>query len=375
MTAPRKIKDRPEPKSGILDIHAYVPGKSTGPRPDMAPVKLSSNENILGCSAAARATYLAAAERLNLYPDSTAKGLRAAVAAHFRLEPERLLFGCGSDEIFALLNQTYLEPGDNIVMGQYGFAAYAIGASACQAQVRYAPEPNLRTDVDAMLALVDARTRLVFFANPSNPTGTFITDAEVRRLQEGLPPDVILVIDGAYAEFCTDPAFDVGLNLARQAPNVVVTRTFSKLHGLAALRVGWAYAPQAVAAAMERIRLPFNTSIAAQEAAIVALADTDFQTRSLALIETWRPWLTQQLGGLGLDVTPSQANFLLVGFPAAPDMRNAQAAEAFLAERGYLVRGLTNYGLPGHLRITVGLEEHNRAVIDALADFMRTAKP
>ena len=375
MTAPRTTKDRPEPKSGILDIHAYVPGKSTGSRPDITPVKLSSNENILGCSPRAKAAYVAAAERLNLYPDSTAKALRAAVAEHFRLEPERLLFGCGSDEIFALLNQTYLEPGDNIVMGQYGFAAYAIGANACQAEVRYAPEPQLRTDVDAMLALVDERTRLVFFANPSNPTGTFITDAEVRRLQEGLPRDVILVIDGAYAEFCTDPRFDVGLNLARGCDNVVVTRTFSKLHGLGSQRVGWAYAPGEIVAAIDRIRLPFNTTIGGQEAAIAALTDTDFQQRSLALVETWRPWLTQQLAGLGLAVTPSQANFLLVGFPLAPDPRNAQAAENYLAERGYLVRGLTSYGLPGHLRITIGLEAHNRAVVDALADFMRTTEP
>ncbi len=237
--------------------------------------------------------------------------------------------------------------------------------------MRYADEPKLRTDVDAMLALVDDRTKLVFYANPSNPTGTFITDEEARRLQSGLPPHVILVIDGAYAEFCTEPSFDVGLNLARGCGNVVVTRTFSKLHGLAALRVGWAYAPAAVVAAVDRIRLPFNTTIGAQEAAIVALADEDFQARSLALVETWRPWLTQQLGGLGLDVTPSQANFLLVGFPKAPDGRTAAAAEIFLAERGYLVRGLTNYGLPDHLRITVGLEQHNRDVIAGLAAFMR----
>jgi histidinol-phosphate aminotransferase len=371
MTAPPDIKDRPEPKAGILDITAYVPGKSAGPQPDVVTVKLSSNENILGCSADAKATYLNAAERLNLYPDSKARTLRAAVAGHFHLEPERLIFGCGSDEIFALLNQTYLEPGDNIVMGQYGFAAYAIGARACQGEVRYAPEPQFRTDVDGMLALVDERTRLVFFANPSNPTGTILTDAEVRRLHACLPPDVILVIDGAYAEFCTDPNFDVGLDLARNAPNVVVTRTFSKLHGLAALRVGWAYAPPDVAAAVDRIRLPFNTTIAAQEAAVVALSDFAFQARSVALVETWRPWLTQQLGGLGLEVTPSQANFLLVGFPIAPDARTAQAAEAFLAERGYLVRGLTNYGLPDHLRITIGLEEHNRAVVDILAEFMQ----
>src|SRR5579872_3531303 len=164
-----QIKGRPQPKPGILDITAYVPGKSTSPRPGVVPVKLSSNENILGCCPAAKAAYLAAAERLNLYPDSTSKALRAAVAQHFGLEPERLMFGCGSDELFALINQVYLQPGDNIVMGEYGFAAYAIGARACQAEVRFAAEPQLRTDVDAMLALVDERTRLVFFANPSNP--------------------------------------------------------------------------------------------------------------------------------------------------------------------------------------------------------------
>ncbi|HUO22120.1 MAG TPA: histidinol-phosphate transaminase [Caulobacteraceae bacterium] len=365
------LKDRPQAKPGILDIHAYVPGKSKGPRPDMVPVKLSSNENILGCSPAAKAAAVAAAERLALYPDSTTRALREAVAAQFRLEPDRLLFGCGSDEIFALLNQTYLEPGDNIVMGQYGFAAYAIGAKACQAEVRYADEPGLVTHVDNMLALVDDRTRLVFFANPSNPTGTIISGAEIRRLHAGLRPDVILVVDGAYAEFCTEPGFEDGLDLARTAPNVVVTRTFSKLHGLAALRVGWAYAPAEIVAAVDRIRLPFNTSIAGQDAAIAALADTAFQQGSLDLVQTWRPWLTQQLGGLGLEVTPSQANFLLVRFPVAPDPRTAQAAEAYLAEHGYLVRGLTNYGLPGHLRITIGLEAHNRAVVDLLGAFMR----
>ena len=361
----------PAPKPGILDIVAYVPGKSRGPRADSQPVKLSSNENVLGCSPHAKAAYLDGVERLNLYPDSTAKGLRAAIGERFGLEPERLMFGCGSDEIFALLNQVYLEPGDNIVMGQYGFAAYAIGAAACQGEVRYAAEPQLRTNVDAMLELVDARTRLVFFANPSNPTGTFVTDEEVRRLHAGLPSRVILVIDGAYAEFCTDPRFDVGLTLARASQNVVVTRTFSKIHGLASLRVGWGYAAPGIVAAVDRIRLPFNVGIGGQEAAIAALADEAFQRRSLELVETWRPWLTQQLGGLGLDVTPSQANFILAGFPVTPDPRTAAAAEAYLAEAGYLVRGLTNYGLPGHLRITIGKEEHNRAVVEALAAFMR----
>jgi histidinol-phosphate aminotransferase len=361
----------PTPKPGILDIHAYVPGKSAAPDPAIVPVKLSSNENILGCSPAALAVYQDGAGRLSRYPDSTNADLRKAVAARYRLEPDRLVFGCGSDEIFAVLNQAYLQPGDNIVMGQYGFAAYAIGAQACQAQVRYAEEPQRRTHVDNMLALVDHRTRIVFFANPSNPTGTIISDQEVARLHAGLPANVILVIDGAYAEFCTEPGFSDGLDLARRADNVVVTRTFSKLHGLAALRVGWAYCPAPVAAALDRIRLPFNVNIPAQEVAVAALADQDFQDRSLALVQQWRPWLAQQLGGLGLEVTPSHANFLLVGFPAAPDPRTAAVAEAFLAQRGWLVRGLANYGLPDHLRITIGLEAHNRGVAEALAAFMR----
>jgi histidinol-phosphate aminotransferase len=364
-------KTSPHAKPGILDIEPYVPGKSKVANPNLVPVKMSSNENPLGCSPAALAAFQDTGSRLNRYPDSTNTDLRAALSRHFRLEPERLVFGCGSDEIFALLNQVYLEPGDNIVMGQYGFSAYAIGARASGGQVRYADEPDLTIHVDNMLALVDERTRLVFFANPSNPTGTFLSDEEVRRLHAGLPGDVILVIDGAYCEFTTAPGFSDGIDLARGAANVVVTRTFSKLHGLAALRVGWAYAPAPVVAALDRIRLPFNVVLPGQDAAVAALADQDFQDRSLALVEQWRPWLTQQLGGIGLEVTPSQANFVLAAFPKAPDPRTAAAAEAWLADRGWIVRGVKNYGLPDHLRITIGLEAHNRAVVEALTAFMK----
>jgi histidinol-phosphate aminotransferase len=367
---PRPSTQRPEAKAGILDIQPYVPGKSKLADPSIVPVKLSSNENVLGSSPHAIAAYQEAATRLNVYPDSRNNALRAVIAEHFRLEPERLVFGCGSDEIFAILNQVYLEPGDNIVMGQYGFSAYAIGARACQAEVRFADEPKLTTHVDNMLALVDERTRLVFFANPSNPTGTILPDAEVRRLHAGLPKDVILVIDGAYSEFCAAPEFSDGLDLARTAENVIVTRTFSKLHGLAALRVGWAYGPLHVVEALDRIRLPFNVVLPGQDAAIAALKDEAFQTRSLELVHAWLPWLTQQLAGLGLDVTPSHANFLLVTFPKTVG-KSAAEAEAFLAARGLIVRGVANYGLPDSLRITVGLEEHNRAVVDGLADFLK----
>ena len=362
---------RPLPKPGILEIHAYVPGKSKAEGVEN-PIKLSANENILGSSPLAREAYAGAASELHMYPDSRTTLLRQAVAERYRLEPERLVFGCGSDEVFQLLNQTFLEPGDNIVQGEFAFAAFAIGAYACQAEVKRAREPDFRIDVDELLKCVDDRTRLVFLANPGNPTGTWIPFSEVRRLHEALPPSVVLVLDGAYSEFVTDAAFDDGLDLARTAANVVVTHTFSKLHGLAALRVGWGYAPAEIATAMERIRLPFNTSIPAQRAAVAALGDEDFQRRSVALVDQWRPWLEQQLGGLGLDVVrPSAANFVLVGFPKAPG-RTAVEAEAYLASKGLLVRGVSNYGLSDHLRITIGLEEHNRALIQALADFLKS---
>jgi histidinol-phosphate aminotransferase len=370
MTAPAPLVTlRPEAKAGIAEITPYKPGKSTAEGVS-APVKLSANENILGCSEAAREAYLAAAGDLALYPDGRAGGLREAVARRHDLDPERLILGCGTDEIFALLNQAFLTPGDNIVQGEYGFGAYAIGARANQGEVRRAAERNYRIDVEALLAEVDERTRLMFIANPANPTGTFIGEAELRSLHEALAPQVLLVLDGAYAEFCADPGFTDGLDLAREAANVVVTHTFSKLHGLASLRVGWAYAPLHVAEAVDRIRLPFNTSIAGQRAAVAALADEEFQARSLAHVERWRPWLTQQLGGLGLEIVPSAANFLLIGFPRRAG-KTASEAEAFLARRGLLVRGVGGYGLPDHLRLTIGLEEHNRAVVEALADFLR----
>jgi histidinol-phosphate aminotransferase len=366
----RARASRPLPKPGIMDIHAYVPGKASAPG-ITNPIKLSANENPLGSSPKAHEAYASADASLHVYPDPRTTIVRNAIAETYGLEPERLIFGCGSDEVFALLNQTYLEPGDNIVQGEFGFAAFAIGARACQAEVRCAKEPEYRIDVDELLKCVDDRTRLIFLANPGNPTGTWIPFDEVRRLHQALPPSVLLVLDGAYSEFCLDPTFDDGLELARTAANIVVTHTFSKLHGLAALRIGWGYAPLEVAQAVDRIRLPFNTSIAAQRAAVAALADKDFQKQTIDLNETWRPRLVQQLGGMGLDVIgPSAANFVLVGFPKTAG-KTATDAEAYLSARGLLVRQLLNYGMPDHLRMTIGLEAHNRALIDALADFMR----
>ncbi len=356
----------PAPKPGILDIAPYVGGKSAIAGV-AEPMKLSSNENALGAGQKAREAYGDALKNIHIYPDGRATKLRAAVAEHHGLEPERLIFGNGSDEVFALLNQTYLTAGDNIVCGQYGFLAYQISAKACEAFVKQAPEPGFKAEVDALLEQVDERTKIVYVSNPSNPTGSYNTGEEIRRLHAALPENVLLVIDEAYAEFVTESDWETALPLAKDAPNVVVTRTFSKIHGLGGLRIGFGYAPLAVEQAVDRIRLPFNVSVAGLAAAEAALGDEAHQQASRDLVQTWRPRLTQAIRGFGFDVLPSAGNFVLVMFNDGK--HTAAAANDWLNARGIIVRPVGGYGLPNALRITVGTEDQNRAVIDALSEF------
>jgi histidinol-phosphate aminotransferase len=359
-------QNAPVAKAGILDIAPYVGGKSRI-EGVAEPMKLSSNENALGAGEKAREAYAAAMSHIHMYPDGRAIRLRTAVADHHGLEPERLIFGNGSDEVFALLNQTYLTPGDNIVSGKYGFLAYRISALANQASVKLAPEPDFRLTPEAILAEVDDRTRIVYVSSPSNPTGSYNTAEEIRRLHEGLPPEVLLVIDEAYAEFVAEPDWETSFPLARHSENIVVTRTFSKIHGLGGLRIGFGYAPLTVAEAVDRIRLPFNVSVPGIEAAVAALGDAAHQKASRDLVHAWRPRLTQAIRGFGFDVFPSAGNFVLVRFPDAT--RNAAAANDYLNSKGIIVRPVGGYGLPDCLRITVGTEDQNRAVIDALSEF------
>ena len=356
----------PAPKPGILDIAPYVGGKSSIVG-IAEPMKLSSNENALGAGSKAREAYEAAIKNIHIYPDGRATKLRTAVAEHHGLEPERLIFGNGSDEVFALLNQAYLTPGDNIVTGQYGFLAYRISALGCEAQVKLAPEPGYKAEVDALLAEVDERTRIVYVSNPSNPTGSYNSGEEIRRLHEALPPHIVLVIDEAYAEFVTEADWETAFPLAREAANVVVTRTFSKIHGLGGLRVGFGYAPIGVAEAVDRIRLPFNVSIPGIEAATAALGDEAHQKASREMVQTWRPRLTQAIRGFGFEVLPSAGNFVLILFK--DEKRNAAAASDYLNSKGIIVRPVGGYGIHDGLRITVGTEDQNRAVIDALSEF------
>lgn len=344
----------PVPRAAVRKIGVYVPGKSRAEGVQRV-IKLSANENALGASPKARAAYLAAAEDLHRYPDVRATVLRSAVAKKFGIEPERLIFGVGSDEIFSLACQTFMDPGDNAVQPEFGFAAWRLAVAAADCEMRFAPERDYTVDVDAIIERVDARTKIVFVANPANPTGSFIPFTEVLRLHRALPPETLLILDGAYAEFARGaPGFDAGLGLARSAPNVLMTRTFSKLYGLAGQRIGWGYGTAEVIAALDRVRLPFNTTIPGQAAAVAALDDDAFVDASVAHVDRERAALVTFFGRLGVRSIPSFANFVTLVFDQPEEARRIDAA---LAARGVLVRGLSSYSMPECLRVTVAAAE------------------
>ncbi|MGD9783185.1 MAG: histidinol-phosphate transaminase [Hyphomicrobiaceae bacterium] len=356
------------PRPGVLDIEAYVPGESKLPS-GVKPAKLSSNETPLGPSPKAVEAYKAAAADLERYPDGQATALRTAIAQRYGLDASRIVCGAGSDEILTMLAHAYLGPGDEAIYTEHGFLVYRIAILACGATPVVAPERDLKTDVDAILTCVTDKTRVVFIANPNNPTGTYIPIDEVRRLRAGLRPDILLVLDGAYAEFVQKNDYEAGLELVATTDNTVMTRTFSKIHGLASLRIGWGYCPAAVADALNRIRGPFNLSAPAIAAGAAAIADSAHVEKAVAHNARWLPWLEAEIGGLGLVVTPSVANFILIAFPRDAG-RTARDADAFLKQKGIILRMVGAYGLGHCLRMTIGTEEENRRVVAALAEFM-----
>ena len=362
------MTDRPTPQPGILDIAPYLPGKSGAP--GSKTIKLSANESPLGASPMALAAFREGAEQLAIYPEGSSRLLREALGEVHGIDPARIVCGNGSDDLLHLLAQFYLGEGDEAVMNRYGFSVYPIITRAAGASIVMVDERDYSADVDALLAAVTPRTKVVWLANPNNPTGTYLSAAEVARLHRGLRPDILLVIDSAYAEYVTAADYSVGLDLVDAHDNVVMVRTFSKM-GLAAARIGWMVGPDHVVDAIHRIRGPFNVNLPAQLAGAAAVRDVAFTARLKEHNALWRDWLTQQLSSNRMRVIPSQANFIMVLFES-PDA----AARAFetLSAAGYIVREIgPSYGIQDGLRISIGSEEAMRAVARVLNSMEHTS--
>ena len=359
----------PTPKPGILDIAPYVGGRASAPGAARV-FKLSSNESPLGTSAAAIEAFQAMATHLDVYPEGSAQRLREAIAEVHGLNPDRIVCGNGSDELLTMLAGAYLRPGDEVLYSQHAFVVYRILTLANSAIPVPVPEKNLRVDVDAMLAAVTPRTRMIYLANPNNPTGSYLTGEEVRRLHAGLPPTIMLVIDAAYAEYVRRNDYESGIEMVSQFDNVVMTRTFSKIYGLAGLRVGWAFCPAPVADVLHRVRGPFNVSVPALAAAAAAVRDRRHVEAALVHNDHWRQWLIEHIRKLGLRADDSVGNFILIHFPSEGS-HTARKADEFLTARGLILRAVGNYDLPDCLRLTVGVEEANRLVVAALGDFLK----
>lgn len=363
----------PKPNSWISAIHAYVPG-SANAAGHAEPVKLSSNENPWGASPSALAA-MQAATKINRYPDGAATSLRKAIGDVHGLDPDRIVCGTGSDEILQLLPLIYCAPGDSVVHVEHGFMVYPIAARRAGAEPLAAPDRDYTADVDSILATVRDDTRVVYLANPNNPTGTMIGAAEVARLHAGLRPDILLVVDQAYAEYMDDPDPDGGLALARTQPNVVVTRTFSKIYGLGGLRIGWGTGAPEVVAELNRVRTPFPISVPGLAAAEAALSDQAFVRRCRADNRRLRDRLSEaiaRLGNKGLRPIPSEANFVLVSCPEEGPLAAGRLHEG-LMRKGFVTRWLPGQGLPNALRISVGTESETEGVITALTELAEAA--
>lgn len=361
----------PQPRPGILDIAPYIGGESHAAGAERQ-IRLASNEGALGPSPRAMEAYRQAAANIHRYPDGGAVALRQAIGRRFGLDPARIVCGTGSDELISLLARSYAGPGDEVLYSAHGFLMYPIAAQSAGARPVAVPErDDLTADVDGLLARVGDRTRLLFLANPNNPTGTMLPAAEVARLHAGLPAHVVLVLDAAYAEYVNRNDYTPGIELVDQAENVIMLRTFSKIYALGGLRIGWAYGATPLIDVLNRVRGVFNVSSGAQVAAIAALEDTAFLDQVRNHTEQWREWFSDEVQKLGLTVHPSVANFVLLDFRGQPPGRNqAEACRQFLKARGILVRQMGAYGLPDCLRVTIGTGAEMTAVVAGLRAFL-----
>ena len=357
------MTDPIRPQPGILDIALYEGGKAVVAGVANV-VKLSSNENPAGPSDKAKEAFLRSVHQIHRYPSTDHASLRHAIAETHGLDAGRVICGAGSDEIIHFLCQAYAGPKDEVVFTEHGFLMYRISAMAAGATPVEVAERDRTTDVDAILKACNRRTKLVFIANPNNPTGTMISPSEVERLAEGLPSQAILVLDGAYAEFVE--GYDGGAGLVERRQNVVMTRSFSKIYGLGGLRVGWGYGPRSIIDVLNRIRGPFNLSSTQQEAAEAAVRDQDYVIRCRAENAKMRQWLALALAELGVPSDTSMGNFILARFANPAE---AEAWDAHLQAQGLLVRRVSGYKLPQCLRITIGDESSCRRVAHAIGQF------
>lgn len=351
----------PQPKPWLSLLVPYVGGESTIKATAAKPVRLTSNEGALGASPRALAAYAAGVSTLHLYPQASCLKLREAIAARYGLDAQKIVCGNGSDDLILLLARAYAAVGDDVVVSKHGFSMYKIAAHGVGATVVTAPEADYTTDPAALLAALTPQTRLVFIANPNNPTGTYLNKTAVERLLAALPPQVLLVLDGAYSEFATAPDYDDGLSLVEKYNNIIVLRTFSKVHALAGLRLGWGYASLDIINTINKLRAPFNVSAPAQAAGIAAMEDSAHLEASVAHNTHWRAVLTEQLTARGYPVLPSQANFLL--FETG---EQTKAVYQRLCNQNVYVRPVKSYDLPRHLRVTVGSAADNQAFLAAL---------
>ncbi len=356
------------PRPGILDVAPYVGGEAEAAG-FAEPIRLASNENPLGASPRAREAYGALSAELHRYPDGGAQALRRAIAERHGLDPARIVCGNGSDELISLLIRAYAGPGDEVLYSAHGFLMYAIAAKTAGATPVAVPERDLTADLEGLIERAGLRTRVVCLANPNNPTGSCLSGSELERLVEGLPDHVLLLLDAAYAEYVMRNDYEDGAKLVEANERVVMTRTFSKIHGLAGLRLGWAYASAEVVDVLNRRRGPFNVTAPALAAGVAAIEDRDHAARSRKHNGQWLEWFRQETAALGLDPRPSAGNFVLLRFPGE-NGHDAVAALGWLKERGILVRGMAAYDLPDCLRVTIGTEAETRAVVAALAEFV-----